>query len=491
MFEVAELGQKISKDDYEKEEQRLRDSLLAHQQRLKASSTSLIILVGGVDGAGKGETVNMLMEWLDPRGIEVHALGGLSDEERERPPFWQFWRRLPRRGQISIMLGSWYTMPIVDRVLGQLSGEVLEHQVQEILNFEQMLARDDVVLVKFWMHLSRKAQKKRLRSLAAHKETAWRVTKEDWRRFKIYDHFKEVSEDVLRKTVTGHAPWHIVEAADRRYQFVAVARTIEKALKAKLGDDQVIPSAPRAQVPPVPDGKRSLLSSLDYSQIVDPDEYKESFEGMAGRLNKVARRFSQRKRSAVVVFEGVDAAGKGGAIRRLAAAMDARNYNIIPVAAPTEEERAHPYMWRFWNRIPRAGRICIFDRSWYGRVLVEPAEGFCSQEEWQRAYGEINDFEDHLTRHGILVVKFWLAITQEEQLRRFREREQISFKQFKITPDDWRNREKWNVYESLIDDMVERTSTSIAPWTLVEANDKHFARLKVMRILTERLEAQL
>jgi AMP-polyphosphate phosphotransferase len=198
------------------------------------------------------------------------------------------------------------------------------------------------------------------------------------------------------------------------------------------------------------------------------------------------------KRVAVVaLFEGNDAAGKGGALRRVTSALDARLYDTIPVGAPSEEERAQPYLWRFWRRLPRLGRFAFFDRSWYGRVLVERVEGLAAAPDWVRAYAEINDFEQALARHGTVLVKYWLAISKDEQLRRFRERERVAFKRFKITPEDWRNRKKWDAYEQAVCDMVERTSTSIAPWMLVEANNKYYARIKVLKVLCEALEDAL
>ena len=198
-----------------------------------------------------------------------------------------------------------------------------------------------------------------------------------------------------------------------------------------------------------------------------------------------------KKLSLLTVFEGIDAAGKGGSIRRITGALDARFYEVIATAAPTEEERAQPYLWRFWRHMPRLGRLAIFDRSWYGRVLVERVEGFCSQSDWMRAYSEINDFEEQLIRNRTVLVKFWLSISKEEQLKRFKEREAIGFKRFKLTADDWRNREKWDQYENAVCDMIDRTGTEIAPWTLVEANDKNYARIKVLKTLCNRLEAVL
>jgi polyphosphate kinase 2 (PPK2 family) len=196
-----------------------------------------------------------------------------------------------------------------------------------------------------------------------------------------------------------------------------------------------------------------------------------------------------RGHALMVVFEGNDAAGKGGAIRRVTGALDPRQYRTVPIAAPTEEERAQPYLWRFWRHVPGRGQFTIFDRSWYGRVLVERVEGFCSQADWLRAYGEINDFEEQLHNYGIVLVKFWLSIDKDTQMQRFKEREEVSFKRYKITEEDWRNRDKWDHYVDAVDDMVDRTSTEIAPWTLVEANDKRYARVKVLRTINEALEA--
>jgi polyphosphate kinase 2 (PPK2 family) len=236
---------------------------------------------------------------------------------------------------------------------------------------------------------------------------------------------------------------------------------------------------------------RTVLSALDLSQSMGDREYKVALSKYQGRLAELARDPRFKSRALVLAFEGADAAGKGGAIRRITTALDARQFQVIPVAAPTEEERAQPYLWRFWRQLPRYDHMTIFDRTWYGRVLVERVEGLCTPAEWQRAYSEINDFEHELVESGTIVVKFWLQVSQEEQLKRFQAREQIAFKRFKITEEDWRNREKWNAYQLAICDMVERTSTGEVPWTLVESNDKQFARVKILRTLCERLEAAL
>ena len=244
--------------------------------------------------------------------------------------------------------------------------------------------------------------------------------------------------------------------------------------------------------PPLPSiDKLNILKSLDLDQKISKKAYQDELEKYQGTLALLTRSPSFKKITVIAMFEGNDAAGKGGAIRRITGALDARYYNVIPIAAPTEEERAQPYLWRFWRHIPRRGRFTIFDRSWYGRVLVERVEKLCSEANWMRAYGEINDFESQLVRHSIVLVKFWLTISREEQLKRFKEREAVAFKHFKITAEDWRNREKWDEYEAAVCDMMDRTSTAIAPWTLVEANDKYFARIKILKTLCEQIENML
>ncbi|GAB1232384.1 polyphosphate:AMP phosphotransferase [Ferrigenium sp. UT4] len=479
MFESAELGHKIDKASYDREVPQLREDLLNAQFDLaEKGKFQVIILVGGVDGAGKGETVNLLNEWMDPRHIQAHAMGEQSDEERERPPMWRFWRALPPKGKIGVFFGSWYTAPIVRRVLKQSSAAELNQHIERIKHFERMLTNEGALVLKFWFHLSKEAQSKRLKALEKDPKTRWRVTAQDWQRFKLYDKFRKVSEHTLRETSTAEAPWVVVEGSDARYRNLTVGKTLLQALRDRL-DNTAKPVARVAPLQP-PIDQLDVLDKLDMTQKIAKKKFDTELEKYQGKLALLTRDPKFRKISVIAVFEGSDAGGKGGAIRRITGALDARHYRIIPVAAPTEEERAQPYLWRFWRHVPRIGRFTIFDRSWYGRVLVERVEKFCSEADWMRAYGEINDFEEQLAESGAVVVKFWLAITKEEQLRRFKEREKIGFKRFKITEEDWRNRKKWGDYESAVCDMVDRTSTEIAPWTLVEANDKNFARIKIL-----------
>ncbi|MFC1867965.1 polyphosphate:AMP phosphotransferase [Thermodesulfobacteriota bacterium] len=493
MFESAELGHKIDKATYKKEEPQLRESLLNAQFDLAVDSTfPVIILAGGVDGAGKGETVNLLNEWMDPRHIQAHAMGEPTPEEQERPPMWRFWRALPPKGKIGIFFGTWYTAPIVNQVTGKGKKSELNRRIDEINRFENMLADEGALIIKFWFHLSKKAQKTRLKALEKDPKTRWRVNDTDWTRFKIYDKFRKWSEYTLRETSTGVAPWIVVEGVDARYRSLTVGKILLEALRKQLDQKKQGKAAVKAAALDPRIDKRNVLRSLDMSLALTKPVYKRELEKLQGRLNLLMRRPKFKKKlSLIVAYEGADAGGKGGNIRRVTAALDARYYNIIPVAAPTEEERAQPYLWRFWRHAPAKGMVTIFDRTWYGRVLVERVEGFCAEADWMRAYSEINDFEEQLVRNNILVVKFWIAISKEEQLRRFKEREKIGFKRFKITEEDWRNREKWDDYEKAVCDMVDRTSTDIAPWTIVEGDSKYYSRIKTLKTLCDTIEAAI
>ena len=491
MFEAAELGHKVSKEEYAQREPILREALLKAQYDLLAHAKfPVIIIIGGVDGAGKGETVNLLNEWMDPRHIVTHAFGDPSDEEAERPPMWRFWRALPPKGRIGVLFGSWYTTPIVRRVLKQTKSPEVMQSIEEIRHFETMLAAEGALILKFWFHLSKDAQKKRLKALEQDPKLRWRVTDTDWERFKMYDRFRAVSENFLRETSSGEAPWLIIEGADPNYRYLTAGTMLLDAIKKRLADKIPHVSVAPAPLEPALD-QRNILNTLDYKQALTKKEYDKSLEKYQGRLNALMRDPRFRGKSLICVFEGQDAAGKGSTIRRITGALDARHYRVIPIASPTEEERAQPYLWRFWRHLPRHGRVTIFDRSWYGRLLVERVEKYCAEADWMRAYHEINDFEEQLVRNDVILVKFWVAITKDEQLRRFNERKKIAFKNFKITEEDWRNRKKWGDYERAVCDMVQRTSTTVAPWHVVPANSKLFGRITILKTLCERLEKDL
>nr|WP_326532243.1 polyphosphate:AMP phosphotransferase [Rhodoferax sp.] len=491
MFESAELGHKIDKATYKAAVPALRAALLEAQAQLQENKKiPVVVLISGQDGAGKGETINVLYEWMDPRFISTLAFSMPTDEERERPPMWRYWRSLPPKGRVGIFAGSWYSDPIRQRILDEVSLKELDAQADQINRFEAMLVHEGALVLKFWFHLTKEGQVKRLKALEKDPRTAWRVTQWNWDRLKTYDKLQDVAGHLLRLTNTPWAPWVVVEGTEDRYRSLTVGQILLQALQKKLAstDKQESPVAPMVRVST--DG-RTVLSEMDLTLSLPDKTYEDELSQWQGRLSELLRDPRFKGRSLLCAFEGADAAGKGGAIRRIGAALDARQYQVIPVAAPTEEERAQPYLWRFWRHIPRQGQVAIFDRTWYGRVLVERVEGFCSENDWLRAYTEINDFEHELAGSGVIVAKFWLQISQQEQLKRFKAREQIAFKRFKITQEDWRNREKWDAYQQAICDMVERTSTGNAPWTLVEANDKNYARVKILRTLCERIEAEL
>ena len=491
MFESAEIGHKISKSVYKRELPKLRRNLLKLQYELLDSAKfQTILLVNGVDGAGKGETVNLLNEWMDPRHIRTCAFGPQGDAERERPEMWRYWNALPPKGHIGILFGSWYTDPIIKRVMGHEKRARFDLRLERIRHFERMLVAEGALLLKLWFHLSKKVQGRQLKALMAHKSSAWRVLPGEWKRHKRYDTFIAACEEALRETGTGEASWDIIPAADAEYRELTAGRLIADRLAARLAGKRPKLSPPPPPPEPPIDG-RTLLASLDYSHRLAQDVYKRRLEHLQADIARLTRSRAMRGRSLVLAFEGMDAAGKGSTIRRITTALDARYYRVIPIAAPTEEERAQPYLWRFWRQVPAHGQVAIFDRSWYGRVLVERVEGYAPEPDWMRAYSEINEFEDQLVEAGAIVAKFWLAITRAEQLRRFRAREETSYKRYKIGAEDWRNRRKWPAYEAAVADMVERTSTAPAPWHIVASDDKHYARVAVLEMLRNRLREQL
>ena len=481
MFESAEIGHAIDKETYDAEVPALREALLEAQFDLQQQKRfAVIILINGIEGAGKGETVKLLNEWMDPRLIEVRTFDQQTDEELARPPAWRYWRMLPASGRYSQMLQG--------RVHGLFKDAVLDQSINQSERFEKMLCDEGTLIFKFWFHLSKKQMKARLKALADDPLHSWRISPLDWQQSATYDKFVKYGERVLRRTSRDYAPWHVIEGVDAHYRSLTVGKILLEGLQNALQRTQVHADKVNAAPLPIHVDQLNLLDSLDLTLSLDKDDYEEQLITEQARFSGLMRDRRMRRHALVAVFEGNDAAGKGGAIRRVAAALDPRQYSIVPIAAPTEEERAQPYLWRFWRHIPAKGKFTVFDRSWYGRVLVERVEGFCPPADWLRAYSEINDFEEQISESGLIVVKFWLAIDKATQLERFQAREEIPFKRFKITEDDWRNRDRWDAYREAVGDMVDRTSTEISPWTLVEANDKRWARVKVLRTINHALE---
>ncbi len=488
MLEVAQPGQTLSKEQYESQLPALRAALLDAQSRLRAAGFSVVVLLNGADASGKSETVNALHEWLDARFLVSQSYTEPSEEERAHPANWRYWMWLPPAGRIGVFSGAWYTEPLLERVRGTLSEAELTERCTRINAFERTLADGGTLFVKLWFHIGKKAQRARLKELESRKVTRYRVTKQDWKNHERYGAFAKVSEQLIGQTNTSPAPWHIVDAEDARYRNITAARLLLEALEARLSQRRAPHQAQR--LPAIAD-PATVLDGLDLTLSLDKPASEAAVLQLQSRLNRLTRRLQKHHKSAILVFEGPDAAGKGGAIRRITWALDARSYRLIPISAPTDEERAHHYLWRFWRYLPRQGRLTIFDRSWYGRVLVERVEGFASEADWQRAYQEINEFEHELQQSGVILLKFWLHISADEQLRRFEERRRNPAKRYKITAEDYRNREQANQYEAAAAEMLARCSPPEAPFTLVEANDKRFARVKVLQAVCDRLEDAL
>ncbi|WP_459616073.1 polyphosphate:AMP phosphotransferase [Bordetella sp. 2513F-2] len=488
MFDEAESDPVLPKPQFKRREPRLRTALLKAQYDMLADAQrALLIVVAGIDGAGKGATVNLLNEWMDPRHIHTMAYGPPTPDEAQRPPLWRYWNELPPKGRIGIVFGSWYVPLLKEAARKHPRVGRIERHAEEVRAFEAHMAANGVQLLKLWFHLSPQAQLERTERLLSSPETAWQVTRADRKVHKHFQRLRTAGETALVRTDAGHAPWLVVPSANEEMRTLVTAEAVLKALHRRAA-----PRVPAAFWPQAPrKGHADRLGSLDYAARVDKDDYESELGLLQGRLARASRSAAFRSHSLILVFEGQDAAGKGGTIRRVTHALDARQYVITPISAPADYELARPYLWRFWRRLPAHGRIAIFDRSWYGRVLVERVERLTAPPDYRRAYGEINDFEHQLHAAGAIVLKFWLAVTQDVQLERFREREQSPFKNFKITPDDWRNRKKWAEYADAANEMLARTDTDVAPWHVVSANDKRYARLQVLRHIVEALESRL
>lgn len=481
MFEAAEAGSKISRDEADELLLQLRVDLINAQYDLREADFPVLIVLMGDDRPGVSGLVNRLNEWMDGRYIRTHVFGAPTDEELQRPRDWRYWLALPAHGQLAIYTGAFALETILERLQGAIDRPELDRRLRHMRRLEQSLRDDGALVLKFWIHLPRKTFKKRIKQ--SRKKGGGRLDATDHLIFDAYDDLMPLAEYVLRKTDPGGAPWHIVEGTQARYRDITVARIIRSALTERLSRPPAPAAAASAPPAPTVAPEATVLDAVDLDATLTRPEYRATRNALQARLRMLTRRAREAGISSVVVFEGWDAAGKGGVIRRITQAMDVQDYRVVPIGAPTDEELAHHYLWRFWRQLPRAGRMVIFDRSWYGRVLVERVEGLVPEIAWQRAYTEIDDFEEQIAERGIPLFKFWLHMDREEQIRRFRARERTPYKKYKITNEDYRNRERWGAYRTAVNDMVQRTSTQFAPWTLVPANDKRFARVKVLRTI--------
>jgi polyphosphate kinase 2 (PPK2 family) len=476
LFDTAELGQSIPKAEFKKRELELRASLLKLQyQALEMARFPIIIDFAGVDGAGKGTTMNMLDKWMDPRWIRAIGYQPPSEEEKARPRFWRYWRDIPPKGRMGVYLSGRYSAPLLQRVYGEIDDAEFDDRLAEIIRFENTLADDGALILKFWMHLSRDAQKERLEALSADPMLSYKVKDTDWRNHEHYDKFIDAAEKIITRTNRAAAPWTIVEGVDPYYRHMRVGETIRAELERHLAIHENSPanSSPGKPEPHQTGHSDSLqpltiFDNLDLSVRFTDGKYPKKKKKLQAKLGELGRKAHEQRQSTVLVFEGPDAAGKGGAIRRTVWSLDARTYRIYQFAAPTDIERAHHYLWRFWSKLPKAGNVSV-----------------------RRAFGEINDFESQIVDRGILLLKFWLHISKEEQLKRFEERAESPYKHWKLTDEDWRNREQWDQYEIAAHDMVQFTSTRAAPWILVEGDSKHYARLKILQTICDALDERI
>jgi AMP-polyphosphate phosphotransferase len=502
MFESAQLEHSLDKKTYQLTAPKLREDLLNAQFDLVESrARAILVLINGPDGAGKGDVLNRLYEWLDAHYLSTLSYLEPTEAERERPGLWKYWRDLPPRGQIGIVLGSWYHEALHARATDRFSSAEFSSALEIIARFEEMLEAERITLIKVWLHIDPRESRKRLKKLAKG-GTFIRPVVREWEgvdRGRARQRVVDAAVEMVRITSTNKTPWVVVPAADPRYRDVAVGKLVLEALRqagaeATRDAQSGAPAlAANAGLDPEPGAARLpqpwVTSRLDLTETIDKKDYSARLKSLQRHITRATTSSAFKKLGLVCVFEGNDAAGKGGAIRRVRQALDPRQFRVHQIAAPTDEERARPYLWRFWRNIPPLGQIAFFDRSWYGRVLVERVERLCSEEDVRRAYREICDFEAQLEIAGYVVVKFWLSISPDEQLRRFKAREETAFKRYKLTAEDWRNREKWDLYAAAVTDMVDRTSTPFAPWTLVAAEDKRFARVKVLETIADRIEA--
>lgn len=492
MLDMLDLTLCLDKHTYSSQMETLQEQLRGLQNACWQKQLPVILVLEGWAAAGKGALVKAMVDCMDPRGFTVHPIWEPTEEERKYPLMWRFWKQLPARGNMGVFYHSWYTHVLEDRLFKRLPPEQVLTVMGDINSFERQLAEDGAAIAKFWIHLSKKELKQRLKDYAKDPLDSWRIRPEDWKQQKNYHRYRELAEEMVIQTSTGIAPWVLVEGDCQRWARVKVLSQVAAKLTEAL--DRLHLVTPALNLPPqekLEPTEPDLLSTVDLSQSLSSEEYKNQIKQEQVELRRLQLKIHKHQIPVLAIFEGWDAAGKGGAIKRLTETLDPRSYFVHSFAAPTEEEKAHHYLWRFWRRLPTAGTIGIFDRSWYGRVLVERIEGFATDMEWRQAYREINEFESQLVNAGYVLVKFWLHISPEEQLQRFRDRDNDPFKQYKLTEEDWRNRDKWALYDVAVNQAIHRTSTLQAPWHIIAANDKYHARVKVLQTVTQAIQAHL
>jgi polyphosphate:AMP phosphotransferase len=451
---------------------------------LRDNKVPTIIVIEGWNASGITMAINELIQFLDPRGFSLFSIGSPTDEERARPLLWRYWIQTPAKGRIAIFARSWYSRSLAEQVSGIEWKKAIKRSISTINNFERQLSDDGTIILKFFLYISKEERRKQLNARENDPLTSRMITKGEWDFHNQYDSYLPIIEQFIEETDHPYAPWTVVEATDKNHATLRVYSTVIKALEKRISSlDSREKNHKKNDIikPKKNDVKRRSEAQASYTKT----EYEKKLLEYQGRIRNIHYLLYKRKVPLVIVFEGWDAAGKGGNIMRLVRHMNPRGYDVIPIGRPDTTELGHHYLWRFYTRFPKAGDVTIFDRSWYGRVLVERVEGLCEEYEWKRAYNEINEMEEAYVGSGGGLIKFWLEISKDEQLRRFEHRQADPLKQWKINDEDWRNREKWDQYEAAVDEMLARTSTPAAPWTVVESDDKWFARLKTLKTVID------
>ena len=484
MLKDFEGKKKENKSALNEEIAALQSKLLEQQQLLMQAKLPVIVLIEGWAAAGKGSLIKEFISELDPRFYHVESPKILPEAEERYPFLYPYMKAIPVNGKVTFLDSGWMENVVRKYLRHEITKEDYRHRIRQVNEFERQLRDGGYVILKIFLHVPKSVQYERLRDLVENPATEWRVDKEDLWQHREYKRFMEAYDEFMEKT-GDTAGWHILDGSRHKTATRDALRLLVQRIERAVQEGRYEGVTAEEDFPLK---EMPLLSEVDLSLTMDSDEYKKELKKLQSRINELHNILYRRRIPVILCYEGWDAAGKGGNIRRLTYALDPRGFDVHPIASPLPHELSRHYLWRFWTRLPRTGHICIFDRTWYGRVMVERIEGFCSEKEWRRAYHEINEFERMLTEWGAVVLKFWIHVDQDTQLERFTDRQNTPEKQWKITDEDWRNREKWAEYEVAVNDLLQQTSTKNAPWYIIESNDKRYARIKTLRIIVKALE---
>ena len=481
------------KPEGEELKQRLKaaeEKLSQQQMKLKEKRLPVLVLIEGWGAAGKGSAIGQIIKNIDPRFFKVFSMPSTpTEEERRRPFLYRFFEKIPEAGKFTFLDSGWMDQIMKERLDGKLDDKAYAQRVDSVKRFERGLTNNGYLVLKFFFHISRKEQENRIEALLSEKDTAWRVSEGDLWQNRHYDKCLEAFDRYLDDTNTPSAPWYIVDSKSKKFAELQVMETLCMGIETALHNESLAVPLLQNAFPLI---KMPKLRDVPLEgKTLDEEEYKKELKELQAKLGQLHNRLYRKRVPVIIAYEGWDAAGKGGNIKRLTGALDPRGFEVHPIASPEPHEKARHYLWRFWTRLPKDGHIAIFDRTWYGRVMVERLEGFCSENDWQRAYYEMNEFEQELHNWGAVILKFWVQIDKDTQLARFTERQNTPSKQWKITDEDWRNREKWDLYEQAVDEMLQKTSTTYAPWHILESVDKKYARIKALHIVIDALEKAL